>query len=548
MKKIKAMSILLTFVMLCSLLTGCVGNIGDITINSDGSGTITMSMGFTKEVVDMMSSMGELSDESTDIEDMEPFIYNGITYYGDIETVNFKTVDEFNTLINDSGDEEDPTNVDNGTFELIKNSDGSLSLKIYTTVETGSTVAIEENAESQLDMTKEELEFLMSQMAVVFEINFPKTVYQISGGIDGVTIKDKKLTLDFIEMGKHITKDTVYLFSTNPNEAKLTTFMDVPADFWGYQAIEALAEGGLVAGVGGNKFAPNGDITYAQYCQIAARALGLETGADETGYWAAKAIKSCLEKNLIFSRGEVTSKNYDVAMTREAAVSAMYLLVKDNYDIIKMDITSTDIPDYNQISAEYRSNILKAYNLGITGGIDSNRTFSPASNLTRAQVCQLFYNLGITKIDGEAQENPVTKLPDERVLIEKENADKIKTGMSYEEVVKILGKDGLLVSFGAYQDAFSGDDWEHSVVEQIANSVEYGNTFDLQKEKDNYVINYNFENPNNTISKNDLAYKYVWNDFENNFTYNTNGLYYGAEVTVYFYQNSAYMVLSTFFN
>ena len=546
MRKIKAMSVLLTFVMLCSLLTGCVGNVGNVTINADGSGTITMSAGFTKEVIDMMSGMGEMAEGSTDINDMKPFTYNGVTYYGDTETVSFKSVDEFNSLINET-DEEDPSNVDNGTFELIKNSDGSLALKIYTTSETGNTTAMEESAEEQFGMSEEELEMLMSQMAVVFEINFPYDVYQINGGIDGVKIDGKKLTLDFIEMGKHITKDTVYLFSTNPNENKLTTFMDVSADFWGYNAIEALAAGGLVSGIGGNKFAPNGDITYAQYCQIAARALGLETGSDETGYWAAKAIKSCLEKNIIFNRGDINSKNYDIPMTREAAVSAMYLLVKDNYNVIKMDITGLDIPDYNQISAEYRSNVLKAYNIGITGGVDSNRTFAPAANLTRAQVCQLFYNLGITSVPNAESENPVTKLPDERVLIEKTNADKLKTGMSYEKVVNTLGKSGLLVSIGAYQDAFTGDDWEYSVVENVANHIQYGNEFDLNKIETEFVKNYNFDNPGKEITKNDLVYKYVWNDFENNFTYTENGLYYGAEVTVYFYQGNAYMLLSTFF-
>lgn len=546
MKKTRIVSVILSLVLMCSLLTGCVGNVSKVTLNKDGSGTITMSAGFTKEVLDMMSSMGEPTEGSTDIEDMKPFTYNGVTYYGETGTVPFNSVEEFNRLINES-EEDDPTNVDNGTFELIKNSDGSLALKLYATVETGDTTVMEENATTQMGMTEEKLEMLMSQMAVVFEIDFPANVYQINGGIDGVKIEGKKLTLDFIEMGKHITKDTVYLFSTNPDEAKLTTFMDVPANFWGYEAIEALAKGGLVAGIGGNKFAPNGNITYAQYCQIAARSLGLETGADETGYWAAKAIKGCLDKNLIFNRGEINAKNYDVPMTREAAVSAMYIMVKDNYDIIKMDITSNDIPDYNKISAEYRSNILKAYNLGITGGIDVNRTFAPDANLTRAQVCQLFYNLGLTSVPTDDNGN-VTKLPDERVLIEKENADKIKTGMSYEEIVKILGKGGLLVSIGAYQDSFSGDDWEYSLVEKVANHIQHGNDFNLDEEKKNFVNEYNFKNPDNTITNDDLVYKYIWNDFENNFTYTDRGLHYGAEVTVYFYQNNSYMIFSSFFN
>lgn len=547
MKKTKLVSTILSLVLICSLMTGCVGNVGEITLNKDGSGTITMSAGFTKDVLDMMSSMGEPTEGSTDIEDLKPFTYNGITYYGETETVSFKSVEEFNTLINETGDEEDPTNVDNGVFELIKNADGSFALKLFATTDTGDTSEMEENANMQLDISEEELELMMSQMAVVFEINFPDNVYQINGGIDGVKIDGKKLTLDFIEMGKHITKDTVYLFSTNPNEAKLSTFIDVPSTFWGYEAVEALAKGGLVAGIGDNKFNPNGDITYAQFCQIASRALGYETGADDTGYWAAKAVKSCLEHNIILNRGEVNSKNYDVPMTREAAVSSMYLIAKDKFDVIKRNIFESDIPDYSQISEEYRYNVLLAYNAGITSGVDSNRTFLPKSHLTRAQICQLFYNLDITSINGTVEN--VVKLPmEDRVLITKEKADKLELGMTYDEIAKILGKDGLLVSFGAYQDAATNNN-EKEVVNEVVEYYKNKTEFDLNNEIDNYIKEYNIKNPDKMINSiEDLCFKITWNDFENNFTYTEKGLYYGAEVTVYFHYDEAFMILTNIYN
>ena len=49
--------------------------------------------------------------------------------------------------------------------------------------------------------------------------------------------------------------------------------------------------------------------------------------------------------------------------------------------------------DFNLISPVYKDDVINAYLNGITKGIDENRTFAPKSLLTRAQVCQLFYNI-----------------------------------------------------------------------------------------------------------------------------------------------------------
>jgi hypothetical protein len=58
--------------------------------------------------------------------------------------------------------------------------------------------------------------------------------------------------------------------------------------------------------------------------------------------------------------------------------------------------TAADIPDYESISAQYQSDILAAFNSGITTGVNSSRTFLPSNHLTRAQICQLLYNANWT--------------------------------------------------------------------------------------------------------------------------------------------------------
>lgn len=51
------------------------------------------------------------------------------------------------------------------------------------------------------------------------------------------------------------------------------TFSDVPKDFWGYTYIEQAAEKGWVKGMGGGKFEPNGQVTYAQFATMLTQAF-----------------------------------------------------------------------------------------------------------------------------------------------------------------------------------------------------------------------------------------------------------------------------------
>ena len=48
-----------------------------------------------------------------------------------------------------------------------------------------------------------------------------------------------------------------------PTVAAGPKFSDVPKTHWAYEAIQTMAEGGLVAGYGGGKFGPNDTITVA---------------------------------------------------------------------------------------------------------------------------------------------------------------------------------------------------------------------------------------------------------------------------------------------
>lgn len=402
MKKI--MLIILSLSLMCLALTGCVANINDIIINDDESGVFTVTAGISEEAVAIMQSMPE-SDEETELntEGAVEFEHNGIKYFGETTSSEFSSIEELSELLNTS------LNSEEDLFSISKSNDGEIIITLKNAKEAANTDEMLSETESlEMDLTKEEQEALLAQFAILLNFTFPNPVTQTSGTSAGVIIEDNKLSLDIMAMATEAQDDTVYEFKTVKSNQEVTstpeqvetaiTFLDVSSEAWYYDAITALAKIGLVNGVGDNKFNPEDTLTIAQFCQILARAKNLPTGNDANGYWAGIAISGCLSEGYVLSSETISPENYDKPITREAAVSAMYLASKSTIEnSIFGEISLEDIPDNADISEEYKENVVNAYNFGITKGNDDKLTFNPQGSLTRAQVCQLFYNLGFGK-------------------------------------------------------------------------------------------------------------------------------------------------------
>lgn len=204
---------------------------------------------------------------------------------------------------------------------------------------------------------------------------------------------------------------TTLAFGSGTALAAGSPFTDVSSSDWFYPAVNAMAEGGLVAGVGNNRFAPNQNMSIAAFSTIMCRATGLDTSSSNS-YWGYGAVQKSIEAGYISNHGSITQAAYDQPITREEAVAGMTKLegTKGNPS---RSWTLADIPDGAEISAQYKDAIVNAYNMGICSGVDTEGTFSPKSNLTRAQVAQLFYNVGITKAKPVTEQPDVPDVPDE---------------------------------------------------------------------------------------------------------------------------------------
>ena len=371
MKSKKLVAIIMVAVMLCIALSGCMAQVASVKLNTDGSGTISASFGVTEEYKDMLG----------DYEDV--FTYNGVTYYGIEESVEFSSVEELMQ-------EAESMSEQGGSFmfDIEQVGGGSFKLAFDVKAEDFDTAV---DSGIDMDLSEEELAAMLSEACFVYNFEFPTDVKQTAGTSAGITIEGGKLSMDLLDVSSSVSEDTYFEFITEPSTG---VFVDVPEGAWYHDAVIAMKDGGLIAGVGDSKFMPDGVLTVSQFCQIMARATGLGIGSDDAGYWAAGAIKSCVEAGYVVANGDAVPENYDVPISREAAVAAMYWA--SGRSVKEETITHEDIPDYASISELYKSAIVGAYNCGITSGVDSNKTFSPESSLTRGQVCQLFYNMGWT--------------------------------------------------------------------------------------------------------------------------------------------------------
>lgn len=226
------------------------------------------------------------------------------------------------------------------------------------------------------------------------------------------------------------------------------SYIDVPETMWCYNAIMSMTDGGLLAGYGGGKFGPNDPLTRAQVSIIFTRTLGNTPGGngDLLGYASYKdnAVASRAFAAIWFA-GRLENRGGKVFLTsnelslvensgglianRVGQVASMYQPVYDCWraslnagkDPATYITSLDDLSDGDEIRQWIAENwelmgkvlliqhgedvvteacenaILRAYNLGLVGGVDSKGAFAPYDNLTRGQMAQICWNMGWTE-------------------------------------------------------------------------------------------------------------------------------------------------------
>lgn len=215
-------------------------------------------------------------------------------------------------------------------------------------------------------------------------------------------------------------------------------YPDVLPDMWYTEAINAMTDGGLLNGYPDGSFHPNDFVTQGQFAKVLWEFYGLElpdygyvTGycnscktyhdhASASVHWAlpyawqamriggyyAPALCGCTLDNPVYRMDALSTIPTAVAWSIPKYFNPN---TREQYYQTEKSWTSSDIPDYNEFKDGCtdddikqghwvdESLMLTAYNIGLTKGVDDFGTCAPRKPMTRAELCQMLYNLGVTQ-------------------------------------------------------------------------------------------------------------------------------------------------------
>lgn len=229
-------------------------------------------------------------------------------------------------------------------------------------------------------------------------------------------------------------KNEITVPTTKPETPEIPTFQhyaDVSDDAWYAEAVNAMTEGGLLKGYDDGLFHPNDIITGGELATILCRIGGedpsndyfypYESGGEtylEPQNWAHHAMQMCGQMG--YYRVNMAYQ-YNIQVVRGEAIERLAALAfrciptyHENNDrhaptlqVSEKVWTESDIPDWNILVSNCTnmgaqrtvapSEVLLGYNLGITHGVDSLGTCDPLKPVTRAELCQMLYNMGIVR-------------------------------------------------------------------------------------------------------------------------------------------------------
>ncbi len=191
------------------------------------------------------------------------------------------------------------------------------------------------------------------------------------------------------------------------------TFTDVPENSPYKDAIEFCRAKGFVTGTGTNTFSPDAKLTRGQFAVIWSRSLNIIS--DNHPYTDITILKNYYDTPAIILRGlgilsGTSASKFSPSgnLTREQ----LAVLTMKTY---KLGVADPDdykkYTDYALISEWARDGVSACINAKVFEGLYDKDTFSPGSSVTRAELCQLIYNISVptyTITVGELQGGTIT--------------------------------------------------------------------------------------------------------------------------------------------
>ena len=190
------------------------------------------------------------------------------------------------------------------------------------------------------------------------------------------------------------------------------TFTDVPKSHWAYTFVEKAVEKGWVSGMGDGTFAPNANVTYAQFCVMLVSAFFPEQLASYTGPTSPWYVPSCAiaaQNDLLLGTRVEQTPTLEGAVSQPMSRYEMALVVSNALYKINAKIPTPQeqadqmgtTPDFWDIEYKYQNPVLLAKATGVLSGMDSAGTFGGSGDLSRAQAAVVLGKLNDLRNTGD---------------------------------------------------------------------------------------------------------------------------------------------------
>lgn len=179
--------------------------------------------------------------------------------------------------------------------------------------------------------------------------------------------------------------------------ANAVTFSDI-VGHKNQTAIEKLAGMEIINGMGGDLFAPNETMTRAQFCTIVVKALGLTPRTNNsfsdvpTKQWYAGYVGAASDKGIVNGvggnkfapNGTITRQDAVTMVTRAAKVMGLDTSVDDADEILLLFSDGTKVAVYSKEPLAW------CYESGI---LADEGSIQPAKAILRCEIAQMIYNM-----------------------------------------------------------------------------------------------------------------------------------------------------------
>ena len=173
------------------------------------------------------------------------------------------------------------------------------------------------------------------------------------------------------------------MFCYANDSSEVTSFLDVPRSYWGYDTIMDMTSRGIFKGTsepvdGVGVFMPEKVMTRAEFITVVLRVLcpgEVQSILNDPECWWKGYYILALEKELVtpfeFGRGDLSQP-----MSREEMAMVMVRCVKSMGEVLKGRVEASQIPDLNTVNVYYRDFVRDCFSFGLLCGIDANGTFA----------------------------------------------------------------------------------------------------------------------------------------------------------------------------